>query len=151
VQQQLILFLDRFLSHLGPIFFPGKISGKIPRKIFPPKMWGENGIFSAKKDLKNHFSKKFHGIFRGNNVRKIGPRLSISTVHQGVSSSIPVYSPFLWFAGKPGREGSVSGDGAASDVPVFLPPKSVDTDEELIQHLAQFPTVLHSFGRSLKN
>jgi hypothetical protein len=36
---------------LGPIFrtfFPGKISGKIPRKIFPPQMLGKNGIFRGK-------------------------------------------------------------------------------------------------------
>jgi hypothetical protein len=36
-------------------------------------MLGKNGIFHGKKVLKNRFSKKFHGIFRGKNVRKIGP------------------------------------------------------------------------------
>jgi hypothetical protein len=29
-------------------FFPGEISGKIPRKILPPKMFGKNGIFHRK-------------------------------------------------------------------------------------------------------
>jgi hypothetical protein len=51
----------------GPIFrtfFPGKISGKIPRKIFPQKCW-EKMEFSAEKVSKNRFSKKFRGIFRG--------------------------------------------------------------------------------------
>jgi hypothetical protein len=54
-------------DELGPIFrsfFPGKISGKIPRKIFPQKCW-EKTEFSAEKLLKNPFSKKFRGIFRG--------------------------------------------------------------------------------------
>jgi hypothetical protein len=48
---------------LGPIFrtfFPGKI----PRKIFPQKCW-DKIEFSAEKVLKNRFSKKFRGIFRG--------------------------------------------------------------------------------------
>jgi hypothetical protein len=59
------------LAKIGPIwgqffvhFFPGKISGKIPRKIFPQKCW-EKMEFSAEKVLKNRFSKKFRGIFRG--------------------------------------------------------------------------------------
>jgi hypothetical protein len=40
-----------FLPELGLIFrtfFPGKISGKIPRKIFPKKCW-EKMVFSAEK------------------------------------------------------------------------------------------------------
>jgi hypothetical protein len=51
----------------GPIFrtfFPGKIPPKISRKIFPRKCW-EKVEFSAEKVLKNLFSKKFRGIFRG--------------------------------------------------------------------------------------
>jgi hypothetical protein len=53
------------LSLLGPIFrtfFPGKISGKIPRKIFPKKCWEKwnfprkkfrNIVFPRKKCMKN--------------------------------------------------------------------------------------------------
>jgi hypothetical protein len=40
----------------GPIirsFFQGKISAKIPQKIFPKKMLGKNGIFRGKKCTKN--------------------------------------------------------------------------------------------------
>jgi hypothetical protein len=68
----------RFFVHFIPGKIPGKISGKIPRKIFPKKCW-EKMEFSAEKVLKNRFSKKFRGIFRGKslsaekNVRKIGP------------------------------------------------------------------------------
>jgi hypothetical protein len=57
----------------GPIFrtfFPGKISGKIPRKIFPQKMLGKNVIFRGKsfeksffKEIPRNFPRK--GIFRG--------------------------------------------------------------------------------------
>jgi hypothetical protein len=46
------------------IFFWGKFRGKIPRKICPRKSW-EKMEFSAEKVLKNRFSKKFRGIFRG--------------------------------------------------------------------------------------
>jgi hypothetical protein len=61
---------------LGPIFrtfFPGKISGKSPRKISPLQNVGKKLNFSAEKVLKNRFSKKFSG----KNVRKIGPRESL--------------------------------------------------------------------------
>jgi hypothetical protein len=63
-----IVFTDRQPRRPGPIlrtFFPGKILGKIPRKIFPKKCW-EKIEFSAEKVLKKlFFSKKFRGIFRG--------------------------------------------------------------------------------------
>jgi len=61
---------------------------------------------------------------------------------------IPVYSPFLWFAGK--NNGIENQDSKKSrnveksenSVPIFLPPKAIDSDEELITHLSQFPTVI---------
>jgi hypothetical protein len=48
------------MPHLGPIFrtfFPGKISGKIPRKIFPQKMLGKIIIFRGKSFEKSFFQK----------------------------------------------------------------------------------------------
>jgi hypothetical protein len=60
---------------LGPIFhafFSGKIPPKISWKIFPQKCW-EKIDFSAKKVLKNRFSKKFRGIFRGKKCTKNWP------------------------------------------------------------------------------
>jgi hypothetical protein len=43
--QEIATIVGRMKSDLGPIFrtfFPGKISGKIPRKIFPQKCWEKN-------------------------------------------------------------------------------------------------------------
>jgi hypothetical protein len=62
--------------------FPGKILGKIPRKIFP-KMLGKMK-FSTEKSFENSFFQEIPRtfprkvIFRGKNVRKIGPRSSSS-------------------------------------------------------------------------
>jgi hypothetical protein len=56
----------------GPIFrtfFTGKISGKIPRKIFPPKMLGKNGMYRGKSFEKSVF-KIFQEIQR-NFPRKV--------------------------------------------------------------------------------
>jgi hypothetical protein len=53
---------DRFFVH----FFPGKISGKIPRKIFPPKMLGKTGIFRGKS-----FEKSFFQEISRNFLRKV--------------------------------------------------------------------------------
>jgi hypothetical protein len=64
----------------GPIFrtfFSGENFGANSAENLPPKMLGKME-FSAEKVLKNCFSKKFRGIFRGKslsaekNVRKIG-------------------------------------------------------------------------------
>jgi hypothetical protein len=63
-------------SQQGPIFrtfFAGKIPGKIPRKIFPPKMLGKNGIFRGKRFEKSFFQEILRNfpqkvIFRGKNV-----------------------------------------------------------------------------------
>jgi hypothetical protein len=47
--------------------------------------------FSAEKFLKNHFFKKFHGIFRGKNVRKNCPRFyeSVNFGQNGFIKSAP--------------------------------------------------------------
>jgi hypothetical protein len=64
-------------------FFLGKISGKIPRKIFPQKCWGKME-FSMEKVLKNRFSNSAEFSAESDfpwkkNVRKIGPRYEICT------------------------------------------------------------------------
>ena len=69
--------------------------------------------------------------------------------HNSAGSSIPVYSPFLWFAGKNENVGSDMKQ-SESTVPVFLPPKTVDSDEGLIEHLSQFSTVNFSATAALK-
>jgi hypothetical protein len=46
------------------IFFRENFGENSAENIFPKKCW-ENMEFSAEKVLKNRFSKKFRGIFRG--------------------------------------------------------------------------------------
>jgi hypothetical protein len=46
------------------IFFRGKFGGKFRGKFSPKKCWDKMD-FSAEEVLKNHFSKKFRGFFRG--------------------------------------------------------------------------------------
>jgi hypothetical protein len=64
----------RFFVH----FFRGKLK-------FSPNNVGKKLNFPRKKVLKNHFSKKFRGLFRGKwfsaekNVRKIGPSPCLPT------------------------------------------------------------------------
>ena len=59
--------------------------------------------------------------------------------------SIPVYSPFLWFAGNGAKDPASAPESPNEfrecSVPVFLPPKSISSDEEMAQHLSQFSTV----------
>ena len=68
------------------------------------------------------------------------------------NAPIPVYSPFLWFAGNNGKQHSSDlrnrspkpESCESSSVPIFLPPKSIDSDDELVSYLSQFSTVRRS-------
>jgi hypothetical protein len=69
--KDLIALIDRKTFHQGPIFhtvFPGKISGKIPRKIFP-----QSGKFFSKNRFSKNFPRKV--IFRGKICTKNRPQV----------------------------------------------------------------------------
>jgi hypothetical protein len=70
-----------YILHLGPIFrtfFSAENFGENSAENFPPKNIGKNGIFRGKsfeksffQEIPRNFPRKV--IFRGKNVRKIGP------------------------------------------------------------------------------
>jgi hypothetical protein len=64
----------------GPIFrtfFPGKILAKIPRKIFPQKMFGKNGIFRGKSFEKSFFQEiPWNSLSAGKMHEKSAPELT---------------------------------------------------------------------------